>query len=86
MSANHVPVDGCPRCMRRSLRLERYEQRMGFRASPAGQQALAKADLLRIKREIDYQNETPDRASHNHRRGRRERIASNRRRQRERDG
>jgi hypothetical protein len=78
MSANHAPMhgDGCPRCADRRRRLAAYTDRMTFRHSPAGQKALAKLHLQLLARDWAYKNR-PAEGFHDHRQGRRHRIASN---------
>lgn len=75
MSANHVPMHygtGCERCARRKVRLDAYRGRMAHQASPAGQKAAAKEELLLIKRAADYADK--------HRQGRRASLLANRHR------
>ena len=88
MSANHVPMHewDCARCTRRRRRVAAFAQRRAWLASPAGpagQKAIAKAELLRIKRAQDYANAPADPEHgrhHRHEQGRRARLAAQRRR------
>lgn len=81
MSATHAPMHGpgCPRCADRRRRLAAYTERLAYRGTPAGQKALAKAELQRVARALAYRNEPAGEGRpHNHKQGRRHRIASNR--------